>query len=155
MSASAREEIDEKVQEDLLRLDAYRNQLAQMIQQHQVLAASRADHLRAREALHGLEGAREDSEVLVPLGGEAYIRGHPDRTGPVFLGIGSGYVAELERPRAAELLAQRTKQIEQAARDLEAQILQVEERMTLLRRRVESMEARSGSEPPHGDVGRR
>ncbi|MHB8351392.1 MAG: prefoldin subunit alpha [Thermoplasmata archaeon] len=154
MSAPSREEIEQQVQEDLMRLDAYRNQLSQMIQQHQVLAASRADHLRAREALHGLEAASDDSEVLVPLGGEAYIRGQPDRTGPVFLGIGSGYVAELERPRASELLAERTKQIEQAARDLEGQILQVEERMTILRRRVESMESRSAAEPTHGDVGR-
>lgn len=154
MSAPSREEIEQQVQEDLMRLDAYRNQLSQMIQQHQMLAASRADHLRAREALHGLEAARDDTDVLLPLGGEAYIHGRPDRSGPVFLGIGAGYVAELDRPRAAERLAERTKQIETAARDLEAQILQVEERMTILRRRVESLEARSAGEPVQGDVGR-
>ncbi|MGI0052691.1 MAG: prefoldin subunit alpha, partial [Thermoplasmata archaeon] len=118
------------------------------------LAASRADHLRAREALHGMEGAPEAAEVLVPLGGEAFVRGRPDRTGPVFLGIGSGYVAEMERARASESLAQRTKQIEEAARDLEGQILQLEDRMTNLRRRVESMNTPPSGEPAPGHVGR-
>jgi prefoldin alpha subunit len=138
-------EVEAQVQEDLMRLDAYRNQLNQMLQQHQVLAASRADHLRARASLSGLERASDGSEVLVPLGGEAYIRGSPDRHGPVLLGIGSGIVAEFERPRAEELLAQRTKQIEEAAGELEGQIRTLEDRISMISRRVEALTSRPGA----------
>jgi prefoldin alpha subunit len=147
------EEVERQVQEDLMRLEAYRNQLSQILQQHQVLSASRADHLRAIDALQGLEHSGE-AEVLLPLGGEAYIRGHPDRAGPVLLGIGSGVVAEMERPKAAEILAQRTKRIEEAGEELEGQIRTLEERMTLLSRRVEALSARSGpGEAGPGDDG--
>lgn len=146
------QELEQQVQEDLARLEAYRNQLGQMLQQHQVLAASHADHLRARESLEGLDRATEDSEALLPLGGEAYIRGQPDRKGAVLLGIGSGYVAEIERPRAIEILAQRAKQIEEAANGLQGQMRSLEEQMNAVSRRVEALTMRPGEGAP-GDVG--
>ena len=139
-------ELEQRVQDDLVRLEAYRAQLSQLLQQHQVLAASRADHLRARESLEGLERAGDASDVLLPLGGESYVHGRPDRTGPVFMGIGSGYVAEMERPKAVELIAQRTKQIEEAAGELEGQMRQLEERIDLVSRRVEALTARAPPE---------
>ncbi len=146
-------EVEQQVQEDLARMDAYRNQLGQMLQQHQVLAASHADHVRARESLEGLEAASDDSEVLLPLGGEAYIRGRPDRTGPVLLGIGSGFVAEMERPKAVEILAQRTKQIEEAADGLQSQMRTLEEQMNAVSRRVEALTQMRPAGGASDDVG--
>jgi prefoldin alpha subunit len=156
VSTPTHEQLEQQVQEDLMRLEAYRGQLNQMLQQHQLLAASRAEHLRARESLEGLERAAPESEVLLPLGGEAFVRGAPDRSGPVLLGIGSGYLAEIPRAAAIERLAQRTKQIEDAARELEGQMRALEERITLISRRVESLTERPGSagDEAAGDVGR-
>ncbi|MCI4335257.1 MAG: prefoldin subunit alpha [Thermoplasmata archaeon] len=154
MSGAAAPSAEQQVQEDLVRLDAYRNQLSALLQQHQMLSASRTDHLRAREALDGLERSSAEGEVLIPIGGETYLTGSPDRSGPVLIGIGSGYVAQMERPRAVELLAQRTTQIEQAARELEGQIRGLEERIALVSRRVESLtgqDSGAGEEP--ADVG--
>jgi prefoldin alpha subunit len=154
MSGAAPPSPEQQVQEDLVRLDAYRNQLSAMLQQHQLLSASRTDHLRAREALDGLERSGAENEVLIPIGGETFLRGNPDRSGPVLIGIGSGYVAQMDRPRAAELLGQRITQIEQAARELEGQIRNVEERIQIVSRRVESLAgpgAAAGEDP--ADVG--
>ena len=144
MSSPTPEQLEQQVQEDLVRLDSYRNQLAQLLQQHQLLAASRVDHARAQAALEGLERTDAGTEVLLPLGAEAFVRGQPDRSGPVLLGIGSGYVAELDRPRVLETIAQRTKQIDEAARELEGQIRAFEERIALLSRRVEALTQRPG-----------
>ncbi|MCI4363382.1 MAG: prefoldin subunit alpha [Thermoplasmata archaeon] len=154
MSGRAPRSAEEQVQDDLVRLDAYRNQLSALLQQHQLLSASRGEHLRAREALDGLERAEPKGEVLIPIGGETFVRGNPDREGPVLVGIGSGYVAEMERPKAAELLAERTNQIEQAARELEGQIRTVEERIQVISRRVESLTGQdAGAGEDAGDVG--
>jgi prefoldin alpha subunit len=90
--------------------------------------------------------------VLLPLGAEAYIEGQPDRTGPVLLGIGSGYVAEMDRPKALEIIQQRTKQIEDAVGDLEGQMRALEERMNLISRRVEALSGR-GPGPGEADSG--
>ena len=77
MSGRSEAPSEQEVQEDLVRLDAYRNQLNAMVQQYQYLSASRSDHLRARETLEGLERSKENVEVLVPLGGDTFVRGAP------------------------------------------------------------------------------
>jgi len=150
MSAKAPEVTEQQVQEDLLRLEAYRNQLNSALQQHQILTASLQDHLRARESLDGVESAPAAAELLLPLGGEAYVRGSVDRNAPVLIGIGSGVVVEMERPKVAELISQRVGRIDQAVRDLEGQMTTLDERIQILTRRLDAI-ARSSAGGP--DVG--
>ncbi|HTT17262.1 MAG TPA: prefoldin subunit alpha [Thermoplasmata archaeon] len=151
MSTPAPASAERQVEEDLVRLDAYRNQLSGLVQQRQILLASRQDHARARESLEGIDRADAATEFLVPLGGEAYVRGSIDRASGVLVGLGSGVVVELERPKVAELLAQRLERLEQAVRDLEGQISSVDERIQLVSQRLENASRSSGTSR---DVGR-
>jgi len=145
MSAQPPRVTEQEVQEDLLRLDAYRNQLNALLQQHEILSASRQDHIRARESLEGVDRAAASAEFLLPLGGETYVRGSVDRAGPVLIGVGSGVVAEMERPKVVELLAERTTRIEQALRDLEGQMTTLNERIQALSQRLDSIAQESGA----------
>jgi prefoldin alpha subunit len=140
---------EEEVQEDLMRLEAYRNQLQAIVQQHQILTASRADHLRARESLEGIERTSADDELLIPLGGETLVRGTIARDQPLLIGMGSGVVVEMDRPKAVELLADRLGKIDQALRDLEGQMNALDERIQVLSRRLDSL----SRAPVAGDVG--
>ncbi len=139
-------ELEAEVQEDLMRLEAYRNQLNALLQQHQILAGSRQDHVRARESLEGVDRAPEGTELLLPLGGETFVRGSVDRKAPVLIGIGSGIVVEMERPKVVELLAERVQRIDQAVREMEGQISTLDERIQLLSRRIDAI-ARAGGGP--------
>ena len=131
---------EQQVQEDLTRLDAYRGQLNQLLQQHQYLVASKGDHLRAKEALEGLDRLTgDDPELLIPVGGETYLRGSPRASGPVLIGLGSGVVVELARPKVVEMLAERLTKIDEATGELEGQIRALDERVQLLSRRIEAM----------------
>ncbi len=139
---------EEQVREDLMRLDLYRNQLSQMLQQHQMIQASRADHLRARESLEGLERTGPSPELLVPVGGDTFLRGTPKESERVLVGIGSGVVVELDRPRASEILAERLGRLDQAGQELETQMRALEERITALSNRLEALsQAAEGPEP--------
>jgi prefoldin alpha subunit len=143
------EKLEAEVQEDLMRLEAYRNQLSAGLQQHQILMNSRAEHDRARESLEGVDRAAADAQLLIPLGGETFVLGTIDRVAPVLIGVGSGVVVEMERPKVTELLAQRLVKIDQAVRDLEGQMNALDERIQMLSRRLESVSRGPGS----GDVG--
>ncbi len=145
----AKEEAE--VQEDLMRLDAYRNQLNAMLQQFQILSASRTEHARARESLEGIDRAEPGTEMLLPLGGEAYVRGGVSKDAPVLIGMGSGVVVEMERAKVAELLAERLVRIDQALRETEGQMAVLDERIQLLSRRLDDL-ARAASAGPN--VGR-
>jgi len=149
--SSERMPTEQQVQEDLIRLDAYRSQLNGLVQQHQILIASRQDHLRARESLEGIDRASSNDEVLVPLGGEAYVRGRIQRDAPVILGIGSGVATEMDRAKASEVIAERVTRIEQAVRDIEGQMGALDERIQMLSRRLDAV-SRAARAP--SDVGR-
>lgn len=141
---------ERQIQEDMVRLDAYRSQFNALAQQREILLASRQEHLRARESLEGIDRSHDGDEMLVPLGGEAFVRGTVARSTPILIGVGSGVVAEMERPKAVELIASRLTRIEQAIRDVEGQLTAVDERVQLLSRRLEALSHGPGAT---GDVG--
>jgi prefoldin alpha subunit len=146
---------EEQVRDDLMRLDVYRNQLSQMLQQHQMITASRADHQRARETLEGLDRTGADPELLVPVGGDTFLRGTPRDSDRVLVGIGSGIVVEMERPKASQLLAERLTRLDQASQDLETQMRSLEERITVLSSRLEALSQsaeRAGTDAAANDV---
>ncbi|MCI4366491.1 MAG: prefoldin subunit alpha [Thermoplasmata archaeon] len=149
MSSPPREE---EVQEGLVRLDAFRGQLNAMLQQHQYLTSSRVEHVRARESLEGFDRTGDAAELLVPLGAETFVRGQPIRSQSVLIGIGSGLVVEMERPKASELLAQRVVRIDEAVQELEGQIRGLEERINALSDRLDRM-TRGGSPSGLGEAG--
>ncbi len=147
---------EEQVRDDLMRLDVYRNQLSQMLQQHQLLSASRTDHLRARETLEGLDRLAADPELLIPVGGDTFLRGAPRGSERVLVGIGSGVVVEMERPKASQLLADRLTRLDQATQELEGQMRTLEERINALSSRLEALSqsaSRQGSDSGPDDVG--
>jgi prefoldin alpha subunit len=137
--SDARPVTEEQVRDDLMRLELYRNQLSQMLQQHQLITASRADHQRARETLEGLDRTGADPELLIPVGGDAFLRGSPRDSAHVLVGIGSGIVVEMERPRASQLLSDRLVKLDQASQDLENQMHALEDRITVLSSRLEAL----------------
>ena len=139
---------EEQVRDDLMRLDLYRNQLSQMLQQHQLITASRTDHLRARETLEGMDRLGTDPELLVPVGGDTFLRGTPRGGEHVLVGIGSGVVVEMERPKASQLLADRLARLDQAAQDLEGQMRALEERINALSNRLEALSQSASRQGP-------
>jgi prefoldin alpha subunit len=148
---------EEQVRDDLMRLDLYRNQLSQMLQQHQMISASRADHQRARETLDGLDRTGSDPELLLPVGGDTFLRGSPRDSDHVLVGIGSGIVVEMDRPKASQVLAERLVRLDQASQDLETQMRSLEERISVLSSRLEALSQsaqRAGTETAPNDVGR-
>ena len=153
MSAPSAPVTERQVQEDIARLDAYRGQLNALLQQHQYLSASRSEHERARATLEGLDRVGNDRELLVPVGGETFVRGVPAASSKVLIGIGDGYVVEVERARATELLAQRLEKIEAAAGEIEGQVRTLEERIQILNRRLDALARATSGAPVAGDVG--
>lgn len=134
-----------------MRLEAYRSQFNSLAQQLQLLSASRQDHVRARESLDGVDRAAPGTEFLLPLGAETFVRGTVGPSNQVMVGVGSGVVVEMDRPKVAELLAQRLDRIDLALRDLEGQMTALDERIRLVSRRLDAAAEREGAGP---DVGR-
>ncbi|EQD49600.1 Prefoldin alpha subunit (pfdA), partial [mine drainage metagenome] len=90
-------------------------------------------------SLDGIERAEDGRELLIPLGGETYVRGTVQRRTPILIGIGSGVTVELPREQVVETLAQRITRIDSATRELEGQIRTFEDRIQWLSQRLDAL----------------
>jgi prefoldin subunit 5 len=68
----------------------------------------------------------------------------------VLLGIGSGVVVEMDRPKVVEILAQRLTRIDSAAQEMEGQVRTLEERVEMITQRLDSL---SRAPSPAGGAG--
>ncbi len=148
MAGSRREE---EVQEQIARLDAYRNQLNAMLRQHELLRMSLGDHTRARQVLEEMERFDSRQEILLPVGGEVFVRAEPTDKDRVLLGLGRGVTVEMERPRALEMVNERILRLERSERELGEQIHRLEEQVAMISQRLElAAQQEASPNPPAG-----
>jgi prefoldin alpha subunit len=133
------EDLQASVQEDLARLEAYRDQLAALVRQQELVRMSLESHARAQQTLEELEGFELDREMLIPIGGETFLKAAPRSKEKVLLGIGSGIVAELDRARALEVLKERRSQLEKSEQSLLGQVRRLEQEAANVQVRVQAM----------------
>jgi prefoldin alpha subunit len=95
----------------------------------------------ATMALEGLEKEKENSELLVPIGSNSYIKaklGNPDK---VIVGMGAGVSVEKTLQEAKEIVKNRQQNLEKTRLSLQQQLAQVAERITEGREKFESLVA--------------
>jgi prefoldin alpha subunit len=96
-------------------LDQYREQIDALGQQQEIIRASLEEHLRARETITRLKEARKDTEVLVPLGANAFAVASVRDTDKAYVGIGSDLIVYDDIDRQLARLEARINQITDAA----------------------------------------
>ncbi len=110
-------------------LDAYRAQLDALQKQQEILALSLEEMMRARETMARYQKAGEGAEVLVPVGGNAFLFGKvadPDRA---IVGIGSDVLVEESIPAALERIDARITQVQEAVGGLAQRIADLDARV--------------------------
>jgi prefoldin alpha subunit len=100
-----------------------------------------ADLTYANMTLEGLEKQRENAELLVPIGGNSYIRARLETPDKVTVGIGSGVSVEKTLQEAKEIIKKRLEDIEKSRTSLQQQFVQVAERINEDRERLEELAA--------------
>ncbi len=140
-AAPSAREMQSAVQQDMMRLEVFREQLGELVREQELLRVTLESHARAQKTLEAMETFQGDQEILVPVGAETYLHAVPSSTEKVLIGIGRGIVAELERPKALEVLAQRRGQLEKSEQSLNQQLRRVESEANQLQARLQAVYA--------------
>ena len=93
----------------------------------------------ANMTLEGVEKEKENAELLVPIGGNSYIRvklADPDK---VVVGLGADVSVEKTLPEAKSMLKERLDELEKSLRSAQQQFAQVAERINTDRNRLEKL----------------
>ena len=133
----------DKAEEELRRLSMemrYLEQTADALQQRiSMVNAALTDINYANMTLDGIEQEKENSEMLIPIGGSSYVKVKLADTNKVIIGMGSGVSVEKTLPEAKVTLKERLDELEKTMNSAQQQFSQVAERINSGRSRLESM----------------
>jgi prefoldin alpha subunit len=139
-----------KSEEELRKLSVelrFLEQTAESIQSRiNMINAVITDLAYANMTLEGLEKEKENSELLVPVGGNSYIKaklGNPDK---IIVGMGAGVSVEKTLQEGKEIVKKRLENLEKTRTSFQQQLAQVAGRIDEDREKFENLvaEARKG-----------
>jgi prefoldin alpha subunit len=85
---------EEEITRNLTLIEYYKQQLESIEMQLQYLQATVAEFQRAKITVEQLHAVDENSEILIPVGGGAFVNGSLKNASNVLLGVGAGFVME-------------------------------------------------------------
>jgi prefoldin alpha subunit len=118
----------------------YLEQTAEALQQRiSMVNAALTDINYANMTLDGIEKEKEDSEMLIPIGGSSYVKVKLADPNKVIVGLGSGVSVEKTLIDAKATLKERLDELEKTMDAAQQQFSQVAERINTGRSRLENL----------------
>jgi prefoldin alpha subunit len=134
-----------KAEEELRRLSVEMRILEQTAEALQsrisMINAVITDLTYANMTLEGMEKQKENAELLVPIGGNSYIKARLENPDKVTVGIGAGVSVEKTLQEAKEIIRKRLDDLEKSRTSLQQQFSQVIDRINEDRERFEELAA--------------
>jgi prefoldin alpha subunit len=132
-----------KGEEELRKLSVemrYLEQTAETLQQRiSMVNAAITDLTYANMTLDGIEKEKENAELLVPIGGNSYVKAKITDTNKIIVGIGAGVSVEKTLQEAKIALKERLDELEKTMNSAQQQFSQVAERINSGRARLETL----------------
>ena len=140
-----------KAEEELRKLSIemqYLEQTADALQQRiSMVNAAATDLTYANMTLDGIEKEKENSELLVPIGGSTYMKVKLADSNKVIVGMGAGVSIEKTLAEAKTTLKERLDELEKTLNAAQQQFTQVAERINSGRSRLETLLAARERKP--------
>ena len=115
-------------------------QTAQSLQQIiNMMAAAITDLTYANMALDGIKTEKEKAELLVPIGGNSFIKVKLANTDKVIVGMGAGVSIEKTIPEAKTIVNDRLTELQKTMNSAQQQLSQIVDRINMGRKRLETM----------------
>lgn len=145
-----------KAEEELRRLSVEMRILEQTAEALQarinMVNAVITDLTYANMTLEGLEKQKENTELLIPIGGNSYIKARLETPDKITVGIGAGVSVEKTLQEAKEIIRKRLEDMEKSRVALQQQFSQVIDKINEDRERFEELAAKFRKETPTKDV---
>ena len=119
---------EEELQKHMAMIEYYKEQLKSLELQFSYLQSAIADQTKAKLTLEKLSKVKKDSDMLLPIGGGAFIDATAKNPSKVLFEVGYGVVLEKTADEAAEKIGKRINDLQQTEERISsmAQQLQME-----------------------------
>ena len=120
---------EDEVRRAVAVLDTQRSQLESLARQEELLQLSLEEYMRAKETISRYRQAGKGAEILVPVGGGAFLIAQVKEDSRALVNIGSDIVFEEGVDKATERLDERIKQLEEASTSLGERVVDMDNRV--------------------------
>jgi prefoldin alpha subunit len=145
-----------KSEEELRKLSVELRLLEQTAEAMQsrinMVNAVTTDLTYASATLEGLEKEKENSELLVPIGGNSYIKAKLENPDKLIVGMGAGVSLEKTLEEAKGIIKKRLENMDKTRMSLQQQLAQVADRISQDRETFERLVAELRGEKTTKDV---
>ena len=145
-----------KEEEELRKLSVemrFLEQTAETLQQRlSMLNAAITDLSYAKMTLDGVEKEKENSDLLVPIGGGSYVKMKLASSDTVVVGIGAGVSVEKPLSEGKAMLKERLEELEKSMVAAQQQFAQIADRINSDRSRLETLLSSVREEKAAGNV---
>jgi prefoldin alpha subunit len=117
---------EEELQKHMAIIEYYKEQLRSLELQFSYLQNAIADHTKAKITLEKLSKTKKDAEVLLPIGGGAFIDATAKNPTKVLFEVGNGIVIEKTANEAAEKIGKRIKDLQQTEEKISSMAQQLQ-----------------------------
>jgi prefoldin alpha subunit len=151
-----KKKLESKREEELRRLSVelrFLEQTAEAIQSRiNMVNAVTTDLTYASMALEGLEKEKENSELLVPIGGNSYIKTKLENPDKIIVGMGAGVSVEKTLQETKGIIKNRLENLEKTRTSLQRQLAQAAEKINEGREKFENLMAELRQEKAPNNV---
>jgi prefoldin alpha subunit len=145
-----------KSEEELRKLSVELRLLEQTAEAMQsrinMVNAVTTDLTYASLTLEGLEKEKENSELLVPIGGNSYVKARLENPDKLIVGMGAGVSVEKTLQEAKEIVKKRLENLDKTRVSLQQQLAQVADKISQDRETFERLVAELRGEKTPRDV---
>jgi prefoldin alpha subunit len=132
----------EKLQVLLAQMGGYQELSQALRQQIVTLTTARSELLVTRDFLKNFQQIKPETDILVPIGAGAMIKGKVGAVDKVLVDLGAGVAVERTPPEAVEALDNRLKEVDETIRRIQDDIARLEERIETMRPKAEELAKR-------------
>lgn len=142
-----------KDEEELRKLSVelrYLEQTAEAVQSRlNMINAVITDLTYSRMTMEGMEKEKEEAEILVPIGGNSYVKAKLGSIEKVIVGVGAGVSIEKTLPETKDIVKKRLEDLGKNRSSLQQQFTQIAQKMNEDRGRFEQLvsQMREGKNP--------
>ncbi len=118
-------------------------QTAETLQQRiGMINAAIRDLTYANMTLESIEKEKDNTELLVPIGGSSYVKAKLAKKEEIIVGMGAGVSVEKTLPEAKQIVKERLEELEKTMNSAQQQFAQVAQRINTGRNQLQNLLAR-------------
>lgn len=117
---------EEELQKHMATIEQCKEQLSSLEEQFNLLQNIILEQTRAKMTIDNLSKSKDNLEILMPIGGGAFINATAKKTKKVLIGIGDGLVIEKETKDAIEKINNRIDEFQKAEEKISRIVQQVQ-----------------------------